>query len=251
MTAHADAWVPGKTTSFDGYRGLMIVICHMTGFAAIEPMKDMNSYSFAGTVYSILLTRYGLSECVITDPDSKSKGNFKETFETLKVHHHMSARGNHNVILVERFNRYLNSGLRVFNGDHETNRVFLEGSQMLTYAWNSCPVLGTDLSRSLLKVGREFHFPIDFEANLRVSFEATDNDKKLFAENLTDLLVKSREIYVLLITEHRAAHREYRNAQIKFPREFKIGDIVFTNVQVQSKRTTGIVGKLAYIKRGP
>jgi hypothetical protein len=86
---------------------------------------------------------------------------------------------------------------------------------MLTYAWNSCPVLGTDLSRSFLTVGREFHFPIDFEANGRVSFEATtDNDKELFAENLTDLLLKSREIYVLLITEHRAAHREYRNAQI-------------------------------------
>jgi hypothetical protein len=200
----------------------MIVVCHMTGFTAIEPMKDMNSSSFARAVYSILL-RYGLSECVITDPDSKFKGNFKEAFETLKIHHHMSARGNHNAILVERFNRYLNSGLRDFNGDHETNRVFLEGSQMLTYAWNSpCPVLGTDLSRSLLTVGREFHFPIDFDANHRVSFEATDNDKKLFAENLTDLLVKSREIYVLLITEHRAAHtREYRNAQIKFPENSK------------------------------
>jgi hypothetical protein len=55
----------------------------------------------------------------------------------------------------------------------------------------------------------------------------------------------------LLITEHRAAHREYRNAQINQPREFKLGDIVFTNVQVQSKAKTGTVTKLAYIKRGP
>jgi hypothetical protein len=68
VTVHADAWVPGKTTSFDGYVGLMIVVCHMTGFAAIEPMKDLNSSSFAWAVYSILL-RYGLSQCVITDPD--------------------------------------------------------------------------------------------------------------------------------------------------------------------------------------
>jgi hypothetical protein len=46
----------------------MIVVCHMTGFAAIEPMEEMNSSSFARAVYSILL-RYGLSQLVITDPD--------------------------------------------------------------------------------------------------------------------------------------------------------------------------------------
>jgi hypothetical protein len=250
VTVHADAWVPGKTMSFDGYTGLMIMVCHMTGFAAIEPIKDMNSSSFAKAVYTILL-RYGLAQCVITNPDYKFKGNFKEAFATLKVNHHLSARGNHNAILVERFNRYLNAGLQVFNNDRETNRVFVGGTHMLTYAWNSCPVLGTDLSRSLLTVGREFHIPIDFEASRQMSFEVTDNDKKLFADNLLDLLMKSREVYVLLISEHRTAHREYRNSQIKFPRQFKVGDIVFTNVQVQSKKNTGTVGKLAYIKRGP
>jgi hypothetical protein len=250
MTVHADAWVPGKTASFDGYIGLMIVVCHMPGFAAIEPLKEMNSSSFAKSVYAILL-RYGLSQLVITDPDSKFKGNFKEAFLILKIQHHLSTRGNHNAILVERFNRYLNSGLRVFNNDRDTNRVFLEGAQTLTYAWNSCPVLGTDLSRSLLTVGREFRFPIDFEADRRISFEISDREKKLFAENLMDLLMKSREVYLLLITEHRAAHREYRNAQLSHPRQFKVGHIVFTNVQVQSKIKTGTVTKLAYIKRGP
>ncbi len=139
----------------------------------------------------------------------------------------------------------------MFNNNRESNRVFVEGAQTLTYAWNSCPVLGTDLSRSLLTVGREFHFPIDFEADRRLSFEPTDKEKKLFAENLTDLLRKSREIYLLLVAEHRAAHREYRNAQIDHPRQFKLGDIVFTNVQVQSKAKTGAVAKLTYIKRGP
>jgi hypothetical protein len=250
ITVHADAWVPGKTASFDGYIGLMIVVCHMTGFATIEPLKEMNSSSFAKSVYAILL-RYGLSQLVITDPDSKFKGIFKEAFSILKIQHHLSARRNHNAILVERFNRYWNSGLRVFNNDRDTNRVFLEGAQTLTYAWNSCPVLGTDLSRSLLTVGREFRFPIDFEADRIISFEISDREKKLFAENLMDLLMKSREVYLLLITEHRAAHREYRNAQLSHPRQFKVGDIVFTNVQVQSKLKTGTVTKLAYIKRGP
>jgi hypothetical protein len=55
QTVHADALVPGKTMSFDGNIGLMIVVCHMTGFAAIEPMEEMNSSSFARAVYTILL----------------------------------------------------------------------------------------------------------------------------------------------------------------------------------------------------
>jgi hypothetical protein len=132
-----------------------------------------------------------LLHTVITDPDSKFKGQFKEAFLVLKIHHHLSARGHHDAILVERFNPFLSAGLHVFNNDRETNRVFVEGAQTLTYACNSCPVHGTDLSRSLLTVGREFHFPIDFEANRQRSYNVTDNDKKVFADNLTNLLIKS------------------------------------------------------------
>jgi hypothetical protein len=250
MAVHADAWVPGKTESFHGFTRLMIGVDHMTGFAAIEPMKEMNSSSFARSVYVILL-RYRLSHTVITNPDSKFKGQFKEAFAILRIHHHLSTRGHHAAILVEQFNRFLNAGFCVFNNDQDSNRVFVEGAQTLTYAWNSCPVIGTDLSQSLLTVGREFHFPIDFETNRQVSYDISNEEKKLFADNLTDLLLKSREVYLLLISEHQAAHHEYRNAQINNPREFKVKDIVFTNVQVQSKRSSGTVKKLSYIKRGP
>jgi hypothetical protein len=139
----------------------------------------------------------------------------------------------------------------VFNNDRDSNRVFVEGSETLAYAWNSCPVLGTDLSRSLLVTGREFKFPIDFVSQNTVNFEASDNNKKSFASDLTTLLAKCREIYTLLIGEHRAAHREYRNAQLNNPKQFQLHDVVFTNVQVQSRKTTHTVKKLAYIRRGP
>jgi hypothetical protein len=235
MAVHADAWVTGETESFNGFTGLMIVVDHMTGFAAIEPIKEMNSSSFARSVYVILL-QYGISHTVITDPDSKFKGQFKEAFAILKIHHPLSARGHHDAILAERFNRFLNAVLRVFNNDRESNRMFVGGAQTLTYAWNSCPVRGTDLSRSLLTVGREFHFPIDFETNRQVSYDITNGEKKLFADNLTDLLLKSREVYLLLISEHRAAHHECRNIQINNPREFKLNDIVFTNVATSTEQ---------------
>jgi hypothetical protein len=54
----------------EGVIGLMVVLRHMTGFTAIEPLREMNSTSFAKSIYSIMLP-YGLSQCVITDPDSK------------------------------------------------------------------------------------------------------------------------------------------------------------------------------------
>jgi hypothetical protein len=95
----------------------MIVVDHMTGFAAIEPIKEMNSSSFARSMVYVILLRYGLSHTVITDPDSKFKGQFKEAFATLKIHHHLSTRDHHGAILVERFNRFLNAGLQVFNND--------------------------------------------------------------------------------------------------------------------------------------
>jgi hypothetical protein len=138
----------------------------------------------------------------------------------------------------------------VFNNDRDTNRVFVEGAETLTYAWNSCPVIGTDLSRSLLTVGQEFKFPIDFVTNRAVNFEQPATSARSFAADLTDLMLTCREVYQLLISEHRAVHREYRNSQPNDPRQFQVGDIVFTNVQVQAKTSSGTVGKLSYIRRG-
>ena len=68
---------------------------------------------------------------VVTDPDSKFKKEFEEMCNLLKLKHHFSAKGNHNAILVECFNRFLNSRLRIFTTDHGTIRVFLEGGDRL------------------------------------------------------------------------------------------------------------------------
>jgi hypothetical protein len=73
LSIHADAWVPGKTNSFDGYQGLMVAMCHMTGFVAIKPLKEMNYTSFAKAAYAIQLG-YSLSHLMIIDAESKFKG---------------------------------------------------------------------------------------------------------------------------------------------------------------------------------
>jgi hypothetical protein len=71
---------------------------------------------------------------------------------------------------MKRFNRFLNATLRVFNNnDHKTNKVFMEGALMAAYAWNSKPVAGTALGHSLVVVGRDFHFPIDFPSRQNIT----------------------------------------------------------------------------------
>jgi hypothetical protein len=141
--------------------------------------------------------------------------------------------------------------MRIFTSERGTNRVFLEAAETLCYAWNSAPVTGTDLSRSLLVVGREFCFPIDITNNWHITYNIDEINVRSFADDLVSLLSKCREVYSLLIQEQRTMHREYRNSQLRNPRKFKINDLVFTNVQVQSKSKDNQVKKLSYTRRGP
>jgi hypothetical protein len=122
----------------------------------------------------------------------------------------------------------------VFNNDHETNIVFLEGALMAAYAWNFAPVAGTDLSRSLLVVGREFHFPIDFTLRQHITFQVNNQGIKSYASDMLKLMEKPQSVYKLLIHGHRTYHRGLRTAQIKNPQIFKVNDIIFSRVQVQS-----------------
>jgi hypothetical protein len=64
-------------------------------------------------------------------------------------------------MLVERINCYLNKGLKIMTNERDSVCIALEAILLLIYAWNSCPVPGTDISRSPIAVGREFAFPID------------------------------------------------------------------------------------------
>eukprot|EP00957_Ditylum_brightwellii_P108648 8286878-Ditylum_brightwellii.AAC.1 len=55
----------------------------------------------------------------------------------------------------------------------------------------------------------------------------------------------------MLILEQRILHRELINEQIKKQKKFKVDNIDFACVQVQSKKKDGKVKKLSYWTRGP
>eukprot|EP00957_Ditylum_brightwellii_P165225 12579785-Ditylum_brightwellii.AAC.1 len=66
-------------------------------------MAKQDATEFARSIMTIMF-RYGLSHMLITDEDSKFKGKFKQVAKLLKLQHHVAAEGNHNDVLVERFN---------------------------------------------------------------------------------------------------------------------------------------------------
>lgn len=152
---------------------------------------------------------------------------FRESCELLKVNTHTLSGDNHNPMLVERFNRYLNKGLKIMVNERDTIRCALECILLLAYAWNSIPVPGTDISRSMVCVGREFQFPIDFAAGKHWQLTSTPSTVQSYAKDLATWLSSSscREVAELLVSEQRVWHRELIASHRPDPRLFNVGDM--------------------------
>ena len=116
--------------------------------------------------------------------------------------------------------RYLNKCLIVFCNEHGTHRVAMEGTLMLLYAWNSGPIIGTDISRSLLVVGRKFSFPIYFCTFQHQILTSTPLRVSYFIAEQAHFLTCSRAIARKLIHAHRAYHCEYINQRRPDPHFF-------------------------------
>ena len=95
-------------------------------------------------------------------------------------------------MLVERFNRYLNKVLKIFSNERASNRTYVEGALLAAYAWNSAPISGTDISKSLLVMGREFNFPIDFATDKTFS---TSNEPEVIFEYTKETYGANRLIF--------------------------------------------------------
>ncbi|KAL3762115.1 hypothetical protein ACHAWU_001566 [Discostella pseudostelligera] len=251
MVLHVDAYVAGQYVGFEGSTTYLIACCGMCSFACVEPVAHGTATSFASAFMKIQL-RFGFCHTFILDKDSKFLGVFKQTLDLLQINYHILAGDNHNPMLVKRINRYLNKGLKIMTNERGTVRVAMESILLLLYAWNSCPIPGTDISRSLVVVGREFTFPIDYSSNEHWKLtNTTPASVQSYSKDLAIRLEACREVAGLLVQEHRAWHRELVNARQPSPRTFTIGDIVFARRTVRSDAKYERVDKLAYAYTGP
>jgi hypothetical protein len=187
MVMHFDAYHAGKHQSFEGHDCYLVGCCGMTTFACVEMVTRPSATTFASAIMKILL-RYGICATAVLDKDSKFFGVCREALDLLQIHCHVLSGNNHNPMLVERVNRYLNKGLKIMSAERDTVRVAMESILLLLYAWNSCPIAGTDISRSLVAVGREFAFPIDYSTSKHHELTSTPDAVVTYSKDLATRL---------------------------------------------------------------
>jgi hypothetical protein len=102
-------------------------------------------------------------------------------------------------MLVERLCRYFNKGLCIMTNEPNTVWVVLEALFFLLYAWILCPVPGTDISRSLVAVGREFAFPIDYSCSKHWELTSSPAMVDTYSKQLAERLTACRDIAMLLV----------------------------------------------------
>jgi hypothetical protein len=113
---------------------------------------------------------------------------------------------NHNPMLVKRVNRYLTKGLKIMCNKCDSVRVALEAILLLLYAWNLCPVPGADISCSLVAVGREFAFPINYSSRRHWELTSLPSTVVSYSIELATHLLACREVAEILDKEQRLYH---------------------------------------------
>ena len=66
------------------------------------------------------LLQHGLCHTFVVDADSKFRSIFEHVMLRFKINLHVASGGNHNAIIVERFNTFLYKGLKIFCNEHDT-----------------------------------------------------------------------------------------------------------------------------------
>jgi hypothetical protein len=76
---------------------------------------------------------FGFCHTIILDKDSNFLGVFKEVVNLLQINRHVLSGNNHNPMLVEHVNRYLNKGLKIMTNERNLVWVVMEAILLLLY----------------------------------------------------------------------------------------------------------------------
>ena len=90
--------------------------------------------------------------------------------------------------------------------------MITEAILLSIFAWNSLPIVGTDIPRSLVTMGQEFCFPIDYFAKQYVNLTSSDDSVESYSTIQAKILLACHEVFKLLIHKHQQYHRKYINS---------------------------------------
>jgi hypothetical protein len=124
----------------------------------------------------------------------------------------MLSGDNHKPMIIKLLCQYFNKGLQIMTTKGDTVCVALEALLLLLYAWNSCPVPGTDILRSLVAVGREFAFLIDYSCSKYWELTSSPATVEMYSKQLAECLGACHDIALLLVQEQREWHHALINS---------------------------------------
>ena len=110
--------------------------------------------------------KFGLCHLVVLDDGSPFKGSFIVISDALNLNYDVLAKHNHKGLAVDYFHRFLNKSITIAAEDRGTNDIFVPAGIAAGYAWNSAPIDGTDILRSIPAIGCEIHFPININLSV-------------------------------------------------------------------------------------
>ncbi len=154
-------------------------------------------------------------------------------------------------MLIEWVNHYLTKGLKIMCNKQDSVRIACEAILLLLYAWNLCPVPGTDIFCSLIAVGREFAFPINYSSGKHWESTSSPSTVITYSKELATCLSACCKVANFLVQEQRAYHCELINAWCPHPHVYSISDSVFAWCAVKSSSAKQQVDKLQYAFTGP
>ena len=141
---HVDGFTVRASINYAGDKGFLVSAYGVCTFAVAEPVPESNSATYAQDL-SMILLRFGLAHTIVLDKDSKFYAVFDKSCLLLDLNVNTGSSENRDDIIVERVNRYLNKGLKIFTQERGTPEVSREAILLLIYAWNSFPVPFTDI----------------------------------------------------------------------------------------------------------
>ena len=100
---------------------------------------------------------------IVINTSIQFKNVFEDMWLTLGIIYWPLSNGNHKGMIVKKYHCFLNKTQEIAGQDRGTHGVFLHNAKTSQYAWNSVPINGTYILRSVPAVSCEFCFLVDVE----------------------------------------------------------------------------------------
>ena len=198
----------------------------MCQFVVVVPVPDETYATLADYFVQHVLMKCGMCYLIVLYNSTPFKGAFVAMCQSLNLNYEILAKRNHKRLSVEYFHPFLNKSVIIAAENCGTTDIFVPTGIAAGYTWNSAPIDGIDILRSIPDISRELHFPLDINLNAVSKLIQNNAQAVLDYLKLTDA---NRHFFSsipkLFIEDRRTAHTERINSSRNLA-VLQAGDIV-------------------------